>query len=479
MHMGSRGGSGRQRRSAIGVGLGILLAVLFGVPAFAVTGPTRLLDGSASPTAGTPSTVFTFTVTYRNREGSPPDFVEVVVGGTAHPMSALDESWKAGTSFSWSSTLPVGEHSVVFRALDRDRFTDEIAGPQVVVSVPPTPTPQPTPAPTPKPTPKPTPNPAPDPTPQPPASTPTPTPTPTVAPSPAEPAASVGPSSVPGALPSAAPGGSDDPDPNDPDTASGGSGGPPGGGTTGRGGPDGPVTVPTSGWGDPTHALGSLGIDPAFGPELRLLPALVGSVGAVTLALAFGIFGKRRRDGEPTDPDEVLQARAARGDDDVADGSLVPVRATVTTALDAEMAMPRWRRPSLLEARRADPIRDAAPVPRLSFDHGAVAAVDGLERRLIRYTLVELLDAPDELRASKIGTLTQGDEVQLLEKSGSHWRVLCPDGREGWIHRMTLGEVVGQAPAPTAAQAWGTPTVERDDVDDDVLAAFMAARGRA
>jgi hypothetical protein len=92
---------------------------------------------------------------------------------------------------------------------------------------------------------------------------------------------------------------------------------------------------------------------------------------------------------------------------------------------------------------------------------------------------VELLDAPDELRASKIGHLTQGDEVQLLEKSGSHWRVLCPDGREGWIHRMTLGDVVGQPAAPTAAQTWATGSVERDDVDDDVLAAFMAARGRA
>jgi hypothetical protein len=44
---------------------------------------------------------------------------------------------------------------------------------------------------------------------------------------------------------------------------------------------------------------------------------------------------------------------------------------------------------------------------------------------------------------------------------------------------MTLGEVVGQPAAPTAAETWAAASVERDEVDDDVLAAFMAARGRA
>ena len=53
-----------------------------------------------------------------------------------------------------------------------------------------------------------------------------------------------------------------------------------------------------------------------------------------------------------------------------------------------------------------------------------------------------LLDAPDELRSVEIGQLDQGDEVQLLEKSGAYWRVLCPDGRQGWLHKMTLGDVV-------------------------------------
>jgi hypothetical protein len=234
-------------------------------------------------------------------------------------------------------------------------------------------------------------------------------------------------------------------------------------------------------WGDLASALGLVGLDPGAATELRFLPALVTSVGAVTLMLAFGFFGKRRRDGEPPDPDEVLASRAAAAAPGAADGSLVAATpAAPLTALDAEMAMPRWRRPSLLAARKADPLRSAAPVARLSFEHGMVDAIEGRERRLIRYHVVELLAAPDELGGATIGSLTQGDEVQLLEQSGTHWRVLCPDGREGWIHRMTLGDLVGARPAPTARETWGVSSgAEPGDVDDDVLAAFMAARVRA
>ena len=110
----------------------------------------------------------------------------------------------------------------------------------------------------------------------------------------------------------------------------------------------------------------------------------------------------------------------------------------------SEALLPRWRRPSLLQARKADPIRDATPAPRLTFDHGLVGPLDGHERRLIRYRVVRLLDTPDELRGAEIGYLDQGDEVQLLEKYGVYWLVLCPDGRQGWVHKMTLGEVVDE-----------------------------------
>ena len=110
--------------------------------------------------------------------------------------------------------------------------------------------------------------------------------------------------------------------------------------------------------------------------------------------------------------------------------------------------------------------------PKLRFDEMDAATI-GYERRLIRYHVVRLLDAPDELRSVEIGQLDQGDEVQLLEKSGAYWLVRCPDGRQGWLHKMTLGDIVGQS-AEAAAEAWNV-----GDIDGDVLSAFLAARARA
>jgi hypothetical protein len=200
---------------------------------------------------------------------------------------------------------------------------------------------------------------------------------------------------------------------------------------------------------------------------------LVGTATATGMAFAFAIFGKKRRDGEPPEPEAVLQAQAARGHGVVPGGEVVGVvRAPVLPApIDAEAGMPRWRRPSLMEARKADPARIAAStLPRMSFTNGAVSAVEGHERRVIRYRVVRLLDAPDELRSADIGQLDQGDEVQLLERSGAYWLVLCPDGRQGWLHKMTLGEVVSDGPREP---------VLAPEIDDDVLSAFLAARAKA
>jgi hypothetical protein len=202
--------------------------------------------------------------------------------------------------------------------------------------------------------------------------------------------------------------------------------------------------------------------------------------------MAFGVFGRRRRDGEQPDSDEAMAEAAASGMAVAGTATLVApgptAGANVPNPLDAEMAMPRWRRPSLLEARKADPTRDATVAPRLTFDHGLVGALDGRERRLIRYSLVRLLDQPDELRGAELGFLDRDDEVQLLEKRGVYWLVLTPDGRQGWIHKMTLGDVVGEpeASAPTAtmpidAESW----TMGDDIDGDVLAAYLESRRRA
>ncbi len=129
-------------------------------------------------------------------------------------------------------------------------------------------------------------------------------------------------------------------------------------------------------------------------------------------------------------------------------------------------------------------MRTAGQAPRLAFDQGFSGSLSGTERRQIRYTVVRLLDAPDELRGREIGVLGEGDEVELLEKQGVYWLVLCPDGGRGWIHKMTLGNPVGQpslgdapsASLPLAADSW---TMGDSDVDDDVLAAYLASRQRA
>jgi hypothetical protein len=229
-------------------------------------------------------------------------------------------------------------------------------------------------------------------------------------------------------------------------------------------------------WGALAAALGTLGLgpDPSY---LPLLPTLVSTTGAVAMAMAFAIFGKKRRDEEPPAPDEVLYANAARGTAVAASGELVRgvVRNVgVPGPVDVEASMPRWRRPSLLEARKNDPARTPHTNQPLSFDGGRVSAAEGYERRTIRYRVVRLLDAPDELRSADIGQLDQGDEVQLIERSGTYWLVLCPDGRQGWIHKMTLGDVVNEGSPQTALDPWGS-----SEVDGDVLSAFLEARARA
>jgi hypothetical protein len=303
---------------------------------------------------------------------------------------------------------------------------------------------------------------------------------------------------------------------------SGGAGGSAGGGSSGSGGGTGVEPMLAS-------LLGPDGLD-----DLRLvMPALVTSFGGVAMAMAFLAFGKRRRDERPTDTDAALAAAAAIGSASLASAVLIerdafgqPVPAVAQVPIDAESLLPRWRRPSLLEARKADPVRMTAPVVNLTFDHGLVGPLDGHERRRIRYAVVRLLDSPDELLAADIGTLDQGDEVQLLERSGVYWFVLCPDGRQGWVHKMVLGEVIGggpELPGPaeraTAARTSGSDTLAArlasadssfdgpvvggsappghdptmpapawslrgatatdagQDIDDDVLQAFLDSRG--
>jgi hypothetical protein len=224
-------------------------------------------------------------------------------------------------------------------------------------------------------------------------------------------------------------------------------------------------------------------------PSFSAVPALVATSAAVTVAMGMGmgLFGRRRRDDEL--PGEMLASAAATGVATLPRMIVpaVPTPAPAPTGLSPEMEalLPRWRRPSLLQARKADPIRDALPTaPRLTFDEGLVGPLDGGERRFVRYRVVRLLDAPDELRGAEIGYLDQGDEVQVLETYGAYRLVLSPDGQQGWLHKMTLGEIVHDdarepdlpvATMPVEAESW---TMGESDIDDDVFEAYLESRRR-
>lgn len=134
-------------------------------------------------------------------------------------------------------------------------------------------------------------------------------------------------------------------------------------------------------------------------------------------------------------------------------------------AVDPESLMPRWRRPSLLAARKADPTRLArVERPALRFPSDS----DSTQRRIVRYAMVALLDRPDEVMGRQLGDLMAGDEVEVLEAGGPFWQVVCPDGVTGWVHRTTLqpmgadGQVVGRR-------------IETEQ--DDLLTAVLSARG--
>ena len=506
----------------------MLLVVLTALPAAAEgNGPTALRDPAVSPTTGTPATRITLSVTYRNSEGSAPDYVRVVIGSVAHAMqpTSASDNWKKGVRYSFTTTLSVGTWTVRFEAQDRDRFKDQIAGPAITISPPPTPaptaTPKPTPAPTPtaKPTPKPTPAPTPTPRPEPTAAAtarPTPAPTATAA-STAAPTPASNPGVAPGTRPTAAdtpspdvPSATSSPDPltalivpglSDPTDRSGGS--PAAGTGSGPDGGSGPADAvagdtPDSagasagsssgsgpfgngGSGDATLPGGLGGPSSILATFARMLPTMVVTTGGVSMLMAFMMFGKRRRNGDPTADDDELSEAASRGLGMVGHSGLVPaaalaaapaaVQAVVAAAgpEETDAHLPRWRRPSLMEARKTDPLRSVSTSVRLTFEGEVGQAVSGLERRLIRYRLVSLLDMPDEVQGIEIDVLDEGDEVVLLEKRGTYWRVLCPDGREGWLHKMTLGDVVIDSTAAGAA-SWTSGDDEPGGFEDVIRA---------
>jgi hypothetical protein len=210
-----------------------------------------------------------------------------------------------------------------------------------------------------------------------------------------------------------------------------------------------------------------------------LIAAIFAGLG-ITTAVAIGIVlagvaglvgvARRPRDGSAHEQIAAIMALPASGAAPVS-----PTRATAVEAMaplstkdtDAEKFVPRWRRPSLLEARRSDPTLKA-PSYRLPMRFGGSEA-GGLDVRLVRYAVVPILDRPDEILGLRVVDLEAGDEVKVMGASGAFLEVQCPNGDRGWVHRTTLAQ---RAPA-TLPEA----TLSTSEDGDDPLTSLLAARG--
>jgi len=193
----------------------------------------------------------------------------------------------------------------------------------------------------------------------------------------------------------------------------------------------------------------------------------------IVLAGIVGLIGVGRRPRAAAAPVEQLAAmqatlEAAVASQRIEDSTAIDAMAPPLTSgtIDVEANMPRWRRPSLIEARRSDPLRQAQSyrLP-MRFTDDRAGSTDV---RVVRYAVVPLLDKPDEVLGVRLCDLESGDEVISVGASGGFLEVDCPNGEHGWIHRTTLGV----RPAPLGTNR-GIATPEADDA----LTALLSARG--
>jgi hypothetical protein len=204
-----------------------------------------------------------------------------------------------------------------------------------------------------------------------------------------------------------------------------------------------------------------------------LVTCLILGVGT-TIAVALGIVvaglvgmvGVARRAAPAAMPSAPLPAGTPQATFEARPTSTDAEAMNPATTVDPESLMPRWRRPSLLEARRADPGRDGetthAP---LRFDARRAEA----DLRTVGYAVVPVMDRPDEVLGTRLTVLGSGDEVEVVNSSGAFLEVICPSGERGWIHRMTISQ-----PSPSYLAPGFAP---RESEAEDVLTALLAARG--
>lgn len=214
-----------------------------------------------------------------------------------------------------------------------------------------------------------------------------------------------------------------------------------------------------------------------------LVGAVVGGLAATT-AIALGIVvagvvgligvARRPENASRAAHDEIaammappapVPAAVARPSIGTSPDAMAP---PIEAVADPESNMPRWRRPSLLEARHSEYIRQA-PAHRMPMRFGDDDSAD-VEVRVIRYAVVAVLDRPDEVTGLRQSDLGAGDEVQVLGSSGAFVEVVCPNGDRGWVHRTTLGVRGGVGLS-------GTTRVAMSRDADDALTALLTARG--
>ncbi len=218
-----------------------------------------------------------------------------------------------------------------------------------------------------------------------------------------------------------------------------------------------------------------------------LVAAVFAGVGTTTavavgivLAGVVGIVMMARRPIGPSRADEIAAMMAPAASTTATAPSVSLTKATAVEAMappqtrpvDEEKFVPRWRRQSVLEARRSDPTRDA-PVYRapMRFIDGPPAESDV---RIVRYAVVPVLDRPDEVLGLRLSDLESGDEVQVVSASGAFLEISCPNGDRGWVHRTTLGQRGAPATPPTPTRL---PPRHVSKEADDALTALLSARG--
>ncbi len=111
------------------------------------TGPTvtnnapTLTSGSLSPGNGSPTTIFTYTITYTDADNQAPSYIRVYIDGSYYSMSKQnsgDNTYTDGCVYVYSRTLSVGTHDFYFSTSDgyATNTTTTNTGPTVTNNAP-------------------------------------------------------------------------------------------------------------------------------------------------------------------------------------------------------------------------------------------------------------------------------------------------------------------------------------------------------